>query len=675
MHIADWNPEFMSRFDPEKYAEAVSASGVDTAIIYSGSCLGICYWPTRAGHMHEGLKGRDIFGETVEACKRRGLRVVAYYNIWNRWEFDHHPQWRMRDIEGRAPQVEYGERFGLCCPNTGYKDFVRQQIEDLCSHYSFDGLWIDMIGWFGTVCYCDDCRRVYREQTGKELPEKVDFADPNWVRFIRKRQEWQADFAQMINDTARAAQPGISVTHQVTSFLNGWPGGASMAFLDKCDYLAGDFYLGPAPEAFVCKFLRAASRSQPIEFMVSRCIDLYEHTTTKSVDLLTMQMFMAVSHLSAFVFIDAIDPAGTVNRELYDTMHSVLSRMDPFLEYMHPASRQMADVAIYFNPDNVTSELTVDTSFSGANRFPQLQYAYAVAKTLIDANIPFDVVTPRNRDSLSDHAVVILSECQMLDQAETDCLRAYVREGGKLYVSGKTGLVDGCGKPWGDFALADVLGVHDAGETEWDTTYMTPAPSGKDAFAGYRPGCPLCLTRRQAVIRADDDAEILATRSMPYNDPHDNQRFAAAISNPPGEDTDEPCVTLHPYGKGQAMYAAGVLEAVEYDAQRAVFARLLQQLMGGPFSVQTNAPKPVQINVFRQPEGRMVLNLLNFQQELPAVPVHDLWVTITLEANERVTAAYYAKDRTPCAFEQIGNRVTCRVPRLDIFEMIVLETA
>ena len=50
-------------------------------------------------------------------------------------------------------------------------------------------------------------------------------------------------------------------------------------------------------------------------------------------------------------------------------------------------------------------------------------------------------------------------------------------------------------------------------------------------------------------------------------------------------------------------------------------------------------------------------------------------MTITLEANERVMAAYYAKDRTPCAFEQSGNRVTCRVPRLDIFEMIVLETA
>ena len=187
MHIADWDPEFMSQFDPEAYADAVSASGVDTAIIYANSCLGICYWPTEIGHMHKGLHGHDIFGETVAACKRRGLKIVAYYNIWNRWEFDQHPDWRMRDSDGKAARIDYGQRYGLCCPNTGYRGFVEHQIRDLCSHYSFDGLWIDMIGWFGTICYCDGCRKAYKEQTGCDLPQKVNFFDPDWVRFVRKK--------------------------------------------------------------------------------------------------------------------------------------------------------------------------------------------------------------------------------------------------------------------------------------------------------------------------------------------------------------------------------------------------------------------------------------------------------------------------------------------------------
>ena len=493
MHIMDWNPSFMSKFDPEAYAEAVSASGVDTAIIYSGSCLGICYWPTEVGHMHEGLHGRDIFGETVAACRRRGLKVIGYYNIWNRWEFDHHPEWRMRDSQGRAAQVDYGERFGLCCPNTGYGDFVEHQIRDLCSHYELDGLWIDMIGWFGTVCHCDGCRKAYREQTGKELPTTVDFANPDWVRFIRKRQEWQADFAKRINETARSCQPNLTIAHQNTSFLNGWQGGASMEFLNQCDYLAGDFYLGPAPEAFVCKFLRAASNHQPIEFMVSRCIDLSEHTTTKAMELLAMQSMMAVSHLAAFVFIDAIDPVGTINRALYDNMREVLDRMDPYLPYMEGDSKLLADVAVYFNPDNVTGRDSSDLSFMGENMFPQLKSAYTITKTLIDADIAFNVVTPRNLENLSDYPVVILPQSQMLDAKEKAAFETYVRQGGRLYVSGRSGLCDGDGNPRADFALADVLGVHYVGKTDWNMTYMTPTEEGLSDFGSYTAMYPLCM--------------------------------------------------------------------------------------------------------------------------------------------------------------------------------------
>ena len=33
MHIPDWNPEFLSKFDPEKYADSVYASGAEVALI------------------------------------------------------------------------------------------------------------------------------------------------------------------------------------------------------------------------------------------------------------------------------------------------------------------------------------------------------------------------------------------------------------------------------------------------------------------------------------------------------------------------------------------------------------------------------------------------------------------------------------------------------------------
>lgn len=658
MHIPDWDLSFLSRFDPEAYADAVAASGVDTAIIYAGNCLGMCFWPSRLGHMHENLHGRDIFGETVAACRRRGLKIVGYYNIWNRYEYDHHPEWRMRDINGQGSYVDGGQRFGVCCPNTGYRDFVRGQIEDLCSHYEFDGLWVDMIGWTGCACYCDDCREAYRRETGLELPETVDFADPAWVRFQRSRQAWVTDFSKMVVDTAKAAQPGISVTLQSASCKGGWRDASPTSFFALPDYLAVDLYLEPWEEAFICKLLRALSNTQPVEFMVSSCVDLNEHTTRKPLERLSMQSKLALAHQCAFVFIDAIDPIGTVNRPLYDSMHSILSNMEPYLAAVQPDWKLKADVGIWYNLDNMTDR-------------DQLALAYQVSHALIQSNISFDVVTARQRDSLNDYKVIILSDVEMLDAAEVQALRRFVQNGGKLYASGHTGTIDGSGGQNGDFLLADVLGVHRTGESTWPLSYMAPTAAGQPLFDYYRPDYPLCIPTQQVTIAADTDVTVLATLAQTVRDPADTNFFSSAISNPPTQFTDSPCLTLHPFGKGAAMYAAGMPEASPYDAQRTVFINLIRSLLEAP-SMTSDAPAPVQITTFVSPDGsRMLVSLLNFQQQFPVIPIHGMKVWLDA-AGKKVRSAVFAESGLPCPFEEKDGGVELLPAVLDEFAMIEL---
>lgn len=78
MHIDDSDPVYMSQFDPIKYVDNLVIARTDTAIIYAGNCLGICFWPTRIGHKHKNLKSRDILKETIVEC-RRGLNVIVYF--------------------------------------------------------------------------------------------------------------------------------------------------------------------------------------------------------------------------------------------------------------------------------------------------------------------------------------------------------------------------------------------------------------------------------------------------------------------------------------------------------------------------------------------------------------------------------------------------------------------
>lgn len=190
MHIPDWNSEFLAKFDSRTYVDLLEKAHVNAAYLYASSCLGICYWPTKVSHQHNGIKGRDILGENIHECHRSGMDVIVYHNWWSKYAYDIHPDWRCVSPKGEntADYLWIPGRYGVCCFNSPYNDFFLAQIEELCKGYDFEGLWIDMIFWPHTVCYCGHCRRRYHDECGKDLPKIVDWQNPVWVAFQRRRE-------------------------------------------------------------------------------------------------------------------------------------------------------------------------------------------------------------------------------------------------------------------------------------------------------------------------------------------------------------------------------------------------------------------------------------------------------------------------------------------------------
>ncbi|NLO37605.1 MAG: hypothetical protein GX112_14825, partial [Clostridiaceae bacterium] len=426
MHIPDWNDTFLSRFDPQAYADHLAASRADCAIIYAGNCLGYCFWPSKAGHMHRGLLGRDIVSETVKACQAKGMRTIVYFNIWNRVEFDRHPDWRMRYIDGRDTTVNLDgsrNRYGICCLNhPDFRAFIRSQADDLASLVACDGFWIDMIGWNGTICYCPSCRKRYYDEAGCEIPETVNWYDPEWVRFQRRREAWFTDFTQIVDQAIRARQPEATIAYQCGTSLGGWIGAASQSFLDLSDYLAGDFDSNALSCSTICKILSGASRNKPVEFMTARCTSLADHTTIKSYQQFRQNVGVALSRNCAFCFIDAIDPVGTMNRRFYDQMGQLQREMKVYMDDVVPEATLLRDVTIYYN-----LESGVDVSMNGkpiadfsntiwggsiGTQLPRLRN---MAKGLIASHLAFDIACWNTRqDMLSESQVIVVPNQLML---------------------------------------------------------------------------------------------------------------------------------------------------------------------------------------------------------------------------------------------------------------------
>jgi hypothetical protein len=629
MHIPDWDPRFLAKVRPEDYVAKMESADVTAAMVYTNSHVGLCLYPTQAGKMHRGLHGKDFFGRTLELCHQRGISVTAYHSlIFNNQAHIDHPDWRIRAV--RNDLLPSG-RYGTCCPNSPYRDFALAQTKEVCGGYDPESIFFDMTFWPGGVCYCPHCIRRYREETGEEPPRTVDWCDPAWVRFQRAREAWMDEFGRVITDQVRKVNPRMTVTHQFSTVLIAWGMGVPFSLADHCDYLSGDFYGEAIQQSIVCKVFFSLSRQRPFEFHTSRCLDLTDHVTTKSAARLETQALLAPAHSSAFMFIDAIDPAGTLNPGTYARIRSIFDKMAPYEPEL--GGDLAADVAVYFSEESKfdpadNGKPVAEVNASG--NMPHWNALLGACRALQEHHIPFTVVTKRNLADLSKFQVLILPDVLMMDKREADAVRKFVRQGGSLYASYRTAVRRTDGTAGDNFMLADVFGADLREEQFPGLTFFTPkTPEFKTWIS---PQDHIIHSGGQLAVSTK--ATVLATRTPPWTDPARGQifgdTFASIHSNPPGPAGTAPAIVVNTFGKGKSVYAAGALEAVNHDVNKHVFTNLVRMLMSKPPWVRAKTHPAIEVVLIHQSDRQRLV--ASFLKTDPALVELDIPVTMALRA-------------------------------------------
>lgn len=670
MHIPDWSKEFLSKFDPWSYVRLLKLSQAQSAVVYLHSHAGLCYYPTKVGKMHEGLNGRNIFKEVLDECHRNDIAVVAYFSlIYDCWAYDNHPDWRIIRPDGKEAAID--NRYGVCCPNApGYRKYVAACIREICSNYDIEGIRFDMTFW-PQVCYCPNCQRRFEEEVGGEIPRIIDWTDPKWVSFQRKREEWLCEFAALATSTVKQCNPEVSVEHQSSTYPSNWRFGVSHELAEENDFLQGDFYGDALQGSFVRKLFYNLTKNRPYGFETSFNVSLRNHTAKKSKDLLANKVYACLGDGGAFVFIDAIDPVGTLNESVYRRMNGVFDEAKKYEQFI--GGKMCQDIAIYLSTESkcdFADNGKAITAGSLSHRIPHVDGCVNVCKTLIDNHIPFGVITKRNLADLSRHKVIVLPNVLMMDQEEIEAFRDYVVSGGSLYASKYTSLVTKAGLKMDDFLLGDVFGVSYLGQTKESFTYMAPTGDG-NLFPDYSWEYPLGIPGPQLKLEAAPSTKVLAQVVLPYTDPSDPKKFASIHSNPPGRYTDYPAIVFNKYGSGKVIYAAADLE--NYDTHRDSFMKLIDMLLPEPPTFQVDAPKSVEATMFhQQAEGRSILNLVNFQKELPNIPIDGIRVRVRMDGPvpKRVVVLPERKE-VDCWRE--GGYLEFTAPRLETYLMLAIE--
>jgi hypothetical protein len=475
------------------------------------------------------------------------------------------------------------------------------------------------------------------------------------------------------------------VYHNAATLLHGWRKGVPAAIAAANDLMGADLYGDAAQQLFGCKLYERLTAAPPLEFMSSRCPTPGYHEQVRPAPEMEGLVLGATSCSAAFTWIDAVNLDGSIHPAVYDRMADVFANSIPYEPYL--GGEPVEDIAVYFSDASrvdfrENGKLLAD--IQGAPEIsPHLRAAAGWARVLQRAHVPFAVITRNDLDSLHRWRALILPNVLRMDSRETEAVRDYVRQGGRLYASRYTSLTQSAGIRCRDFMLADVFGCHFASDDLGTATYLKPAstavseaiapqayldhfvPAGADADGA---GC-LRLAEHGA-------GRVLATLTLPYAKEWGNasdRRWGSIHSSPPWRDTAVPALVLNHCGDGRCVYSAADLESIFADANETVLRRLLAMLVDEPLSCGIDAPPWVWLNVRHDPDrGHYTISLFNGQGERPPAPLTKLPVFLRLPSGRRMTELLELPGRDPAPFTTDGDSmVHILVDRLETFRMYV----
>ncbi len=655
------------RENPRTIARAIRDFGGNVIVSNIGGI--VAFYPTRLPYQRRNpFMGRgDFVREMIDAAHDEGLAYIGRFDLSKAMQpvYDAHPEWFMQNRDG-TPRAFAGTY--QACPNGGWaQDYGLRLLSEGLTRYKPDGIFFNMTGYPRTdyanvdhgICVCGNCRRVFREMYGRELPAEEGYGDPAWPDYLAFQAHTSETLRRRISDHIATLAPDVPIAQHDSVEQVGR--GEVQRRVDR----TGPEWAYQSGEQ--CRAALARSPGKPWSSTSTAHIDYPWRQVTETAAYHENRMAQAMG-VGAKLDLYLMGTLADQNDPTYLPPVSRLFKWRAANESAYAGMAESARVGIY--------QSGASARMAGMTPYAPWQNAElrGLYSALVDARIPFRFVSDaRVTDGATDLSagfdVLVLANAMMLSDAEAVALDRFVEHGGVLIATAMSGAFDELGRPRATlplacFPLARYAPPQQINGWTLDPEVSTLKVTGRVPLDGVYAG---------GTARADAKTLMRFAPDQRYGPPE----FSYAI--PGVAARSDPGVSLRAHGKGHAAHIPWFVGR-QYlrdglPVHRELLERLIARHAAAPRFV-LEGEGPVELMVMSRTDGASLLTVVNYAGQrntlyAPAPALHGLRLGVRGELSG-ARALVSGRALVASAASDAGRITWIDLPPVGAFEAVLL---
>ncbi|MBP5274497.1 MAG: alpha-L-fucosidase [Abditibacteriota bacterium] len=642
-------------FDADEWIDTLKEARVDSITIFAKCHHGLSYYPTKTGVVHPHLK-IDLLKAQYEACKAADINAPIYISAGtDTWISDRHPEWReARPSPDGRTYTQWGLAPGFLklCFNSPYLDYLTAQIEEVARLYpECDGIFLDIINQ--GECMCPSCIKWMKDNgLDPSLPEsRKKCAARGLEEYYRRSTE----AARCVNPRMRVFHNSGHVAKNNTDILKYF----SHLELESLPTGGWGYDHFPMSASFVSglgmDFLGMTGKFHTTwgEF------GGFKHPNALRYECMQMLAFGSKCSVG-----DQLSPDGRLDKSTYSLIGSAYKEVEA-KEKWCAGARRVADIAV-LSREAETGRREADNG---------------TGRVLLEGHYLFDVI---NRSMpFEPYRLLILADDILADEDLGKKLQAYLRGGGRIILSGTSGL-----DPQKKGFVIDT-GCRYIGESPYQPDYLKAG----GFLSPEHVSSPVVMYLKSSQAELTDGAALGEVYYPEFN--RTWEHFCSHQHAPAGKKSPFPGAVLNK--AENVLYYAHPIFEIYGDLGAVIYKELAQKgidyMLKKP-TLKTNLPSSARCTLTRQ-KNSYVLHLLYANimsrgdervlspegyvrpsrkteviEEL--LPLYD--TEITLDIPEKATEVLSVPDGKPIPFCRREGKICFTIDKFTCHAMIEIKT-